>query len=135
MTARYLLDTNIASYIIKGTSPAVDRRLRKLPMTELAVSAVTEGELRFGAARLPQASRLNRLVEEFLGRVTVLAWDSQAALQYGSLRADLERDGRPLGNLDLLIGAQALALHLILVTNDEAFRHIPNLKIENWTTG
>ena len=94
----YLLDTNIASCIIKGNSPAVDRRLVKVAMAQLAISAVTEGELRFGAARLPRAARLHSLIEEFLLRVAILPWDSDAARQYGQLRATLEREGQPIGN-------------------------------------
>jgi tRNA(fMet)-specific endonuclease VapC len=112
---RYLLDTNIASCIIKGNSPAVDRRLVKVAMAELAISAVTEGELRFGAARLPHATRLHAMVEDFF------------------LRAALEREGQPMGNLDAMIGAHALALDAILVTNDCAFARIKKLKIEDWT--
>src|ERR1039458_2614060 len=91
---RYLLDTNIASCIIKGNSPAVDRRLAKVAMGQLAVSAVTEGELRFGAVRLPHATRLHNLIEDFFLRVAVLPWDSDAAQQYGRLRATLECDGQ-----------------------------------------
>jgi tRNA(fMet)-specific endonuclease VapC len=94
MESRYLLDTNIASYIIKGNNPAVDRRVVKVPVEQLAISAVTEGELRFGAARLPHATRLHALVEDFFLRVAVLAWDSDAARHYGQLRATLERQVR-----------------------------------------
>jgi tRNA(fMet)-specific endonuclease VapC len=130
---RYLLDTNIASCIIKGNSPAVDRRLVKVAMAELAISAVTEGELRFGAARLPHATRLHAMVEDFFLRVAILPWDSDAAQQYGQLRAALEREGQPMGNLDAMIGAHALALDAILVTNDCAFARIKKLKIEDWT--
>lgn len=72
----YLLDTNIASCIIKGNSPAVDRRLVKVPMAQLG-SSVTEGELRFGAARLPHAVRLHAMIEEFLLRVVIFPWDSR----------------------------------------------------------
>jgi len=133
MKARYLLDTNIASYIIKGGSEALDSRLMKVPMAQLAISAVTEGELRFGAARLPQATRLHTLIEEFLLRVAVLPWDSDSAQQYGPLRAMLEREGQPMGNLDLMIGAHALALGLTLVTNDGAFTRIRKLKVVDWT--
>jgi tRNA(fMet)-specific endonuclease VapC len=129
----YLLDTNIASCIIKGTSPAVDRRLVRVAMPQLAISAVTEGELRFGVARLPQAARLHATVEEFFLRVAVLPWDSDAAQEYGGLRAALERDGLPMGNLDLMIAAHALALGAVLVTNDHAFARIKKLKIEDWT--
>src|SRR5208282_416504 len=102
---RYLLDTNIASCVIKGNSPAVDRHLVRVPMAQLAISAVTEGELRFGAARLPHATRLHNLIEDFFLRVAVLPWDSDAARQYGRLRATLEREGQPMGNLDIMIAA------------------------------
>ena len=132
---RYLLDTNIASCVIKGNSPAVDRRLVKVAMAELAVSAVTEGELRFGAARLPQAVRLHAMIEDFFLRVAVLPWDSDAAQQYGQLRAALEREGQPMGNLDAMIGAHALALDVVLVTNDHAFARIKKLKVVDWTKG
>jgi|SRR5208283_1476800 len=130
---RYLLDANIASCIIKGNSPAVDRRLVKVAMAELAISAVTEGELRFGAARLPHATRLHAMVEDFFLRVATLPWDSDAAQQYGQLRAALEREGQPMGNLDAMIGAHALAVGAILVTNDRAFGRIKKLKVEDWT--
>jgi len=135
MAVRYLLDTNIASCIIKGNSAAVDRRLGKVAMAELAVSAVTEGELRFGAARMPHATRLHSLVEDFLLRVAVLPWDSEAAKQYGQVRAALERAGQPMGNLDVMIAAHALARDAILVTNDRAFGRIKRLRVEDWTKG
>ena len=133
MAVAYLLDTNIASCIIKGNSPAVDRRLVKVPMAQLAISAVTEGELRFGAARLPHAVRLHSLIEDFLLRVTILPWDSDATRRYGVLRATLEREGQPMGNLDVMIAAHALAVGAVLVTNDQAFARIKKLKVEDWT--
>jgi tRNA(fMet)-specific endonuclease VapC len=105
MESRYLLDTNIASYIIKGNNPAVDRRVVKVPA----------------------------LVEDFFLRVAVLAWDSDAARHYGQLRATLERQGQPMGNLDMMIGAHALALGLVLVTSDRAFARIKKLKLEDWS--
>ena len=133
MLARYLLDTNIASYIIKGNSPAVRRRLIRHPMAEIAISAVTEGELNYGVTRKPEAIRLREAVDEFLLRVTILPWDSDAAGGYGELRTWLEQQGQPMGNLDLMIGAHALAAGLILVTNDRAFGRIAKLKIQDWT--
>jgi tRNA(fMet)-specific endonuclease VapC len=105
----------------------------KVPVEQLAISAVTEGELRFGAARLPHATRLHALVEDFFLRVAVLAWDSDAARHYGQLRATLERQGQPMGNLDMMIGAHALALGLVLVTSDRAFARIKKLKLEDWS--
>jgi tRNA(fMet)-specific endonuclease VapC len=133
MSSQYLLDTNTASYIIKGNVPAVRHRLVRVPMAQVFISAVTEGELRYGLARRQGAARLQQIVEEFLLRVTVLPWDSEAAKQYGHLRADLERLGQPMGNLDMMIGSHALAVGAILVTNDRAFTRIRKLKSEDWT--
>jgi tRNA(fMet)-specific endonuclease VapC len=133
MPRQYMLDTNIASYIIKGNIPAVLRRLVKVPMDRIVLSTITEGELRYGLARNPKGTRLQRIVDEFLARVSILTWDSSAAAQYGRLRAALERRGQPMGNLDTMIGAHALAIGAILVTNDQAFGRIADLRTEDWT--
>lgn len=133
MTIRYLLDTNTVSYVVKGNIPAVRRRIVRVPMEQLAVSAVTEGELRYGVARRPDATRIEAIVDEFLLRVTILPWDSAAARHYGQIRATLEREGQPMGNLDMMIGAHALALGAVLVTSDRAFARIKKLKVEDWT--
>ena len=108
-------------------------RLLKVPIREVGISVVTEAELRFGLARLPSATNLRLVVEEFLLRVEILSWDSPAAQQYAKLRAALEENGEPMGNLDLMIGAQAIAVGAILVSNDRVFRKIKNLKVEDWT--
>jgi tRNA(fMet)-specific endonuclease VapC len=133
MPTRYLLDTNTASYIIKGNMPRVRERLLKVPMAQVSISTVTEGELRFGVARRPEAVRLEIAVEEFLMRVEILPWDSEAARHYAQVRAALEREGNPMGNLDMMIAAQALAAQAVLVTHDRVFRRIGHLKIEDWT--
>jgi tRNA(fMet)-specific endonuclease VapC len=91
--------------------------------------------LRFGAARLPGATRLHLLIEEFFLRVAILPWDSDAARHYGQLRATLEREGRPMGNLDMMIAAHAFALGAVLVTSDRAFSRIKKLRVEDWTKG
>jgi len=132
MSARYLLDTNAASYAINKKSAGMDRHLAKTPMAELAISAVTEGELRYGAAR-SGSSPLQATVEQFLLGVTIFPWDSDAATQYGELRAVLEREGRLMGSLDMMIAAHTLALGLTLITNDRAFGRIRKLKTEDWT--
>jgi tRNA(fMet)-specific endonuclease VapC len=133
MAVRYLLDTNTVSYIIKGIFPHVRERLLKVRVSEVGISVVTEAELRFGVARLPQATKLAFVVEEFLLRVDVLPWDSPAARHYARLRATLEEHGEPMGNLDLMIAAQALAAGAILVSNDRVFRRVKGLKVEDWT--
>ena len=133
MLVRYLLDTNTVSYIIKGTFPHVRQRLSKVTLREVGISIITEAELRLGVAKLPQAEKLGIVVEEFLRRVEVLVWDSAAAQHYARVRAALEERGEPMGNLDLMIAAQALAAEALLVTNDHAFRRVKGLRIEDWT--
>jgi tRNA(fMet)-specific endonuclease VapC len=133
MPVRYLLDTNTVSYIIKGNFPRVRERLLKVPISEVGISVVTEAELRFGVARLPQAAKLGIVVEEFLRRVEVLAWDSAVARHYARLRAALEENGEPMGNLDLMIAAHSLAVGAILVSNDRVFRRVRGLKVEDWS--
>lgn len=133
MPTRYLLDTNMASYVIKGNIPRVRQRLVKVPMAQVAISAVTEAELRFGVARRPEAARLETAVEEFLLRVDSLPWDSAAARNYARVRAALERVGKPMGNLDMMIAAHALAVQAVLVTSDRVFRRVEQLKIQDWS--
>jgi len=129
----YLLDTNIASYVIKGNIPQVRQRLLRVPIAEVSISVVTEAELRFGVARKPEAVRLKIAVEEFLLRVDVLPWDSEAAKHYAQVRSALEHSGNPMGNLDIMIAAHALSTQAVLVTNDRVFRRVKQLKIEDWT--
>jgi|SRR5271163_2772312 tRNA(fMet)-specific endonuclease VapC len=133
MPVRYLLDTNTVSYVIKGNRPRVREQLLRVPMADVGISVVTEAELLFGLARRPDATKLKTVVEEFLLRVEVLAWDCEAARQYSMIRAALEDGGEPMGNLDLMIAAQALASGLVLVSSDAVFRRVKNLKIEDWS--
>jgi tRNA(fMet)-specific endonuclease VapC len=133
MAVRYLLDTNTASYVIKGNFPRVRARLLKVPMAEVGISVVTEAELRFGLERRPEATALKRVVEEFLLRVEALPWNSEAAQHYARIRASLEREGEPMGNLDLMIAAHAVAAEVVLVTHDHVFRRVKGLKVEDWS--
>ena len=128
---RYMLDTNTVSYLIKG-HPAVSRRVVNVPMASLCISSITEGELLFGLAKRPDAKQLHTVVREFLLRVDVLPWDSAIAECYGAVRAELERQGKILGPLDLLIATHALGTGAILVTNDRAFCQVAGLHVEDW---
>jgi tRNA(fMet)-specific endonuclease VapC len=127
-----MLDTNMVSHLIKA-HPLVASRVVAVPITALCISAITEGELLFGLAKRPAAKRLQLAVQEFLRLVDVLPWDSGVAQHYGSVRADLERQGKSLAPLDLLIATHALSLDAVLVTNDRAFHQIAELTIEDWT--
>ncbi|HPU51072.1 MAG TPA: type II toxin-antitoxin system VapC family toxin [Burkholderiaceae bacterium] len=129
---RYMLDTNTVSHLLKK-HPAVARRVVEVPLADLCISAITQGELLFGLARRPLATALHDLVLEFLRRVEVLPWDSTTAPIYGTARASLQSEGKTLSPMDLLIGTHALSLHAILVTNDRAFSQVAGLSIEDWT--
>lgn len=129
---RYMLDTNTVSHLIKK-HPAIARRVVALPMASLCISAITEGELLFGLAKRPEAKQLHIVVREFLRRVDVMPWDSATAECYGTVRADMARQGKILAPLDLLIATHALSLEAALVTNDRAFGQVANLQVEDWT--
>jgi tRNA(fMet)-specific endonuclease VapC len=127
-----MLDTNTVSHLVKA-HPAVTRRVVDQPMASLCISAITEGELLFGLAKRPEATRLHLVVRELLRRVDVLPWNSEIAERYGPLRADLARLGKGVAPLDLLIAAHALGIDAVLVTSDQALTRIPNLTAEDWT--
>jgi tRNA(fMet)-specific endonuclease VapC len=133
MAVRYLLDTNTASYAIKGNVPGVRQRLQKSATAEVAISVITEAELRFGVLRLPGAKRLAFVVDEFLRFIDIRSWDSAAAQKYAQLRASIEQEGRPMGNMDLMIAAHSLALEATLVSSDRVFRRVKDLKLEDWS--
>lgn len=132
MAARYLLDTNTASYMIKGSVPGVRQRVASIAPSDVMISVVTEAELRFGVLRRLDATRLEVLVEEFLRFVEIKSWDSAAARHYAEIRAGVERNGQPMGNLDMMIAAHALALGAVLATSDRVFGRVKGLKVENW---
>lgn len=130
MTVRYLLDTNIVSYLMRK-HPAVMSKMAAVPVGALSISVITEGELRYGLAKRPTPAR-TAAVREFLARIEVLPWSSAAAAHYGPLRAQLEGAGTVLAPLDLLIAAQASSGNHVLVTADKAFAQVPGLLVEDW---
>jgi tRNA(fMet)-specific endonuclease VapC len=131
-----MIDTNTVSYIVKGKSTAARAKLAGLSQKEIAcISAITEGEIRYGLARVPNNHLLRAAIEGFLARIQVLAWSREEAAAYGLLRAAQESSGKTLGNLDLLIAAHAIAVDATLVTNDKTFSHISDLpEIVSWAT-
>lgn len=128
---RYMLDTNTVSELIKGHAGVLGHVLA-VPMASLCISAVTEGELRFGLARRPAAKRLHEAVAELLRRVEVLPWDSAVAECYGAMRAAMAQRGKALAPLDLMIAAHASAVGAVLVSHDASFKHCPGLAREDW---
>ena len=130
----FMLDTNMASYVIKGHPPEVRARLAALPMESIVVSVVTQAELLYGLARKGHPVSFARLIHEFLLRVQIFPWDSDSATAYGDLRASCTASGITLGALDMMIAAHAVAAKATLVTHDQAFRLVPGdvLAVEDW---
>ncbi|MGH6895979.1 MAG: type II toxin-antitoxin system VapC family toxin [Geminicoccaceae bacterium] len=114
----HLLDTDTASFIIKGRSPAIEAKLAAIPPDRVCVSAITRAELMYGLKRLPASHRLHVAVRQFLKIVRVLAWDADAADYYAEIRHQLSTTGRPIGEMDMMIAAHALAIGAVLVTNN-----------------
>lgn len=132
MTVRFMLDTDTCSFIIRGADSALRRAVQR-NADSLCVSAVTVAELRFGAAK-KGSERIAEAVSRFLELVDVVPWTEEAADRYADLRNRLEAAGRPIGNMDMLIAASALAEGCRLVTHNRThFGRIPGLPVEDWT--
>lgn len=130
---KFLLDTDICIYIIRKRPESVIRRLHRVAPGDVAISSVTLGELEYGAWKSKQVERNRLALAAFLAPVEVAAYDDLAAREYGRLRAHLERAGTPIGSLDALIAAHAVALKCVLVTNNvREFSRVPNLRVQNW---
>lgn len=130
----YMLDTNTASYIIKGQPSIVRDYLQSVPMAKICVSAITEAELLRGVARKPEAKRLHLAVKEFLLRVDILPWDSNAAKAYAILRTKCETEGKSLGAMDMLIAAHSVSVAAVLISNDKSFYNVAHfLNLDDWT--
>jgi tRNA(fMet)-specific endonuclease VapC len=132
-TTRYMLDTNTASHVIKGNIPPVRDHVLRLPMHAVCISVITEAELLYGVAMKPSNADLRTAVTEFILRLAILPWDEAAAVIYAKTRATLHRQGKPMGNMDLLIAAHALSINATLVTNDGTFKNIETLSLADWT--
>ena len=128
----FMLDTDTVSFALRGQGQVASRLLEHRP-SEICISSITLGELRYGAAR--RASRkLHRLIDAFIRDISVLAFDREVGDRFGSLAASLDSAGTPIGGFDTLIVAHALAADLILVTNNtKHFVRVEGLRTDNWT--
>jgi len=131
---KYLLDTNIVIYVIKQR-PVEALEIFNRHQGRMAISSITLAELVHGAEKSSDVSRNIAVVEDFVSRLAVLAYDDKAAWQYGNIRATLEKVGQPIGVNDLHIAAHARSNGLTLVTNNlREFERVPGLLLENWMT-
>lgn len=129
----YFLDTNICAYFLSRKYPAVTARFREHEPNELAISSIVAAELAYGVENSTRIDSNRQNLELFLSRMNIVAWDETALWQFGFHKAKLKKAGTKIGELDLLIGCQALAMKAVLVTNNtREFERIEGLKLENW---
>lgn len=130
---RYLLDTNICSYVLKNRPLLVKQKFDEVGAERLCISSVVLAELYYGAARHPKSVIIRKEIDDFVSRLLVIAWDEQAANHYGAIRAALEKAGTPVGAMDMLIAAHARSMGATLVTNNQReFERIDGLAVQNW---
>lgn len=129
----YMLDTNICIYAIKNKPEQVLRQLHDNLYRGLCISAITLAELMYGTEKSTRPEKNRAALLQFLSILDILPFDDRAAAEYGSICAYLQKQGIPIGTMDMLIAGHARAEGLILVTNNvREFKRVPNLEIENW---
>ncbi len=130
---RYMLDTNICSYILKNHPASVKQKFEVAGAGNICISAIVLAELHYGAARHPKGIVIRREIDNFLSRLVVIPWDENAADHYGAIRASLEKNGTLVGAMDMLIAAHARSCGATLVTNNlREFERINGLTSLNW---
>ena len=128
-----MLDTNICIYIIKNKPKSVKERFREFEIGELCISTITVSELMYGAYKSEQMQRNLKAIESFLIPFEIVDYDYIASMEYGKIRANLEKKGQVIGNMDMQIAGHALALDLVLVTNNiREFERVEGLGLDNW---
>ncbi len=130
---KFLLDTDTCIYALKQNEHVIGRLL-SAAREDVAVSVITEAELRTGAAKSSHPTKTLHRVENFLRPIALVEFTSEDAMAYATVRSRLERAGIPIGPLDTLIASQAVARKLTLVSNNEReFRRVRGLSVENWS--
>ncbi len=130
---KYMLDTNICIYIIKQKPAKVIERFKQTDISQIGISSITLSELQYGVSKSSNPEQNQMALSQFAAPLEIFPYDDGAAQYYGDLRAGLEKQGTPIGSLDMLIAAHAISLNSVLITNNEKeFNRVPNLRIDNW---
>jgi len=131
---KYMLDTNICIYLIKQNPAKVLKHFKSRAIGDIGISSITLAELRYGVSKSQHVEKNQQALDEFILSLEIADFDEKSAQEYGAIRAELERTGKPVGSMDMLIGAHAHALGVTLVTNNtKEFKQIKNLKIADWS--
>ena len=131
---KYMLDTNICIYLIKQNPAKVLKHFKSHTVGDIGISSITLAELHYGVSKSRQVDKNRQALDEFILPLEIADFDEKAAGEYGTIRAGLEKAGKPIGSMDMLIGAHALAVGATLVTNNtKEFKQIKNLKIVDWS--
>ena len=129
----YMLDTNICIYAIKNKPEGVLEKLRKNMDSGICISAITLAELEHGVAKSAYPERNEMALLKILSLINVEAFGDSAAIEYGNICAYLQKQGTPIGTMDMLIAGHARSRGLVLVTNNlREFQRVPGLRLENW---
>jgi len=128
-----MLDTNICIYIIKNKPKSVKEHFHAYHIGELCISSITVSELMYGVYKSEHKEKNLQVIEAFLLPFEIIDYDYSASIEYGKIRAYLEKKGQVIGNMDMQIAGHALALDLTLVTNNlKEFQRVDRLKLDNW---
>lgn len=130
---RYMLDTNICIYIIKKKPPQILERFKTFHVSDIGISSITFAELEYGVTKSSRPQQNREALSEFLAPLEIVPFDDQAAIHYGEIRTYLEKQGKSIGAMDMLIASHARSLALTLITNNlREFKRVPELNLENW---
>ena len=130
---KVMLDTNICIYLIKRKPAQVVAKFQEYDLGDIGISSVTVAELQYGVAKSQQQKQNQQALDLFLTPLMIADFDLSAAQHSGQIRAELARQGTPIGAYDLLLAGHALSLGVVLVTNNVGeFSRVPNLRVENW---
>jgi tRNA(fMet)-specific endonuclease VapC len=128
-----MLDTDTCIYIINRRPESVFDRLRAHRVGDIGISAITVSELRYGAEKSSRPEENHEALDSFLTPLEILEYREAESRTYGMIRSHLERSGKPIGAMDLLIAAHAVSLGAILITqNTREFERVPDLRVESW---
>ncbi|MBQ6551242.1 MAG: type II toxin-antitoxin system VapC family toxin [Lachnospiraceae bacterium] len=130
---RYMLDTNICIYAIKHKPEKVFQKLKSIDPKDVCISSVTYAELMHGVEKSAAVEKNRLALALLLSNIEILDFDTRAAEDYGKIRAALEKQGRPIGVLDMMIAAHARSRGLVVVTNNTGeLSRVSELELENW---